>query len=146
VVAFSPTHGLAREGVVGPVTADALAAADRPSATIGAGIEIDLVRQVLLIVRDGGVVWAFDTSTGSRPGTTPVGTFSVVREIDGLRVSPLGELWRPKYFHGGVAVHGYTSVPPYPASHGCVRVTYPAMDAIWAGGWAPVGTAVVVHG
>ena len=26
------------------------------------------------------------------------------------------------FFIGGFAIHGYSSVPPYPASHGCVRV------------------------
>ena len=26
------------------------------------------------------------------------------------------------YFTGGYAIHGNPSVPPYPASHGCVRV------------------------
>ena len=43
-------------------------------------------------------------------------------EIDGWRDAPLGMLWRPKYFNGGIAVHGAPSVPPYPASHGCVRM------------------------
>ncbi|MGC1210903.1 MAG: L,D-transpeptidase [Micromonospora sp.] len=43
-----------------------------------------------------------------------------------------GEVSRPKYFEEqGIAIHGYTSVPPYPASHGCVRVTLPAMDWLW---------------
>jgi lipoprotein-anchoring transpeptidase ErfK/SrfK len=25
------------------------------------------------------------------------------------------------YFYGGYAIHGYESVPDYPASHGCIR-------------------------
>ena len=25
------------------------------------------------------------------------------------------------YFYGGYAIHGYHSVPNYPASHGCLR-------------------------
>ena len=29
------------------------------------------------------------------------------------------------YFIGGYAIHGYTSVPTYPASHGCIRVPIP---------------------
>ena len=36
--------------------------------------------------------------------------------------SPLGTLFDPMYFTGGYAVHGNPIVPPYPASHGCVRV------------------------
>jgi lipoprotein-anchoring transpeptidase ErfK/SrfK len=55
-------------------------------------------------------------------------------------------LYRPKYFHGGVAVHGYTSVPATPASHGCVRVTYAAMDHLWAADLLPIGTPVQVYG
>jgi lipoprotein-anchoring transpeptidase ErfK/SrfK len=32
-------------------------------------------------------------------------------------------MYSPWYFYGGYAIHGSSSVPPYPASHGCVRVT-----------------------
>ena len=147
VVALQKVAGLARDGVVGPATLDALDRGVRPTpqSTSGRVVEIDLARQVLVAVRDGGVQWVFDTSTGSVPGTTPVGHWTVTRQIDGLRESELGLLYRPKYFYEGVAIHGYTSVPAYPASHGCVRVTYPAMDAIWALGLAPVGTPVWVR-
>ena len=40
----------------------------------------------------------------------------------GFDPSPLGTLFDPMYFTGGYAVHGNPTVPPYPASHGCVRV------------------------
>ena len=42
--------------------------------------------------------------------------------MDGFDPSPLGTLYDPMYFTGGYAIHGNPSVPPYPASHGCVRV------------------------
>ena len=29
------------------------------------------------------------------------------------------------YFIGGYAIHGYFSVPNFPASHGCLRVPIP---------------------
>ena len=58
---------------------------------------------------------------------------------------PLGLLYRPKYFYGGVAIHGFTSVPSQPASHGCVRLTYPAMDMIWEKGHVPPSTTVLVY-
>jgi hypothetical protein len=55
-------------------------------------------------------------------------------------------MWRPKYFHSdGIAVHGYQSVPAFPASHGCARVTIPAMNFIWREGLAPQGSAVWVY-
>jgi lipoprotein-anchoring transpeptidase ErfK/SrfK len=41
-------------------------------------------------------------------------------------------MYRPNYFYGGYALHGSSSVPAYPASHGCVRITVPAMDRLWA--------------
>lgn len=147
VVALQKAAGLGRDGVVGPATRAALDQGVRPAARSGSGlvVEIDRDHQLLLVVRDGWVELAFDTSTGSVPGSTPAGQWSVTRQIDGYRRSDLGLLYRPKYFYEGVAVHGYTSVPPYPASHGCVRVTYAAMDHLWASGSMPVGTPVWVY-
>ena len=58
----------------------------------------------------------------------------------------LGKIYRPKHFVGGVAVHGSNSVPAHPASHGCVRVTTPAMDFIWEANLIPLRTPVWVHG
>jgi hypothetical protein len=147
VVALQKVAGIARDGVVGPATLAALERGSRPAPRSEAGrvVEIDLAHQVLSIVRDGRVEHVFDSSTGRVPGTTPPGRWTITRQIDGLRHAELGLLYRPKYFHGGVAIHGYTSVPAHPASHGCVRVTYPAMDAIWALGLAPVSTPVWVY-
>lgn len=147
VVALQKAAGLQRDGIVGPDTRRALDGGVRPEAHSRAGhiVEIDLARQLLLVVDDGRAMVVFDTSTGSRPGTTPPGQWTIGREIDGLRRSSLGLLYRPKYFHEGVAIHGYTSVPAHPASHGCVRVTYPAMDHIWGAALMPVGTPVWVY-
>ena len=147
VIAFQKLAGLPRDGTVGPATQAALDTAGRPAARTATGhvIEVDLAHQVLLIVDDGTVTEVVDVSTGRRAGTTPTGSFSVDRQIDGLRKAPLGRLYRPKYFHGGVAVHGFTSVPTKPASHGCVRVTYTAMDHLWGPGVMPLGTPVVVY-
>jgi lipoprotein-anchoring transpeptidase ErfK/SrfK len=43
-------------------------------------------------------------------------------------------------------VHGSNSIPNYPASHGCVRVSVPAMDWIWAWNLMPMHIPVWVHG
>ena len=146
VVALQKAAGLSRDGVVGSRTRAALDAGTRPGArTGGNGIEVDLGRQLLLVVRNGRVATIHDTSTGRVPGTTPVGTHAITRQIDGYRRAPLGTLYRPKYFYGGVAIHGYPSVPNRPASHGCVRVTNPTMDHLWSSGFAPVGTRVTVY-
>jgi len=147
-------------------TVDALAAiATRPQGLAGAGdlIEIDKARQLLFIVRGGQVAWVLNASTGSsKPYTetnqklggtvsgnavTPEGEFKVYREYaKGWETGELGELYRPKYIKGGVAIHGHGNVPNYPASHGCVRVSLAAMDWIWANDILAIGQPVWVHG
>ena len=62
---------------------------------------------------------------------TPMGSFRIERKINGVRVSRLGELYRPAYFYRGWAVHGSKSVPAYPASHGCLRVTNAVQDRLY---------------
>ena len=62
-----------------------------------------------------------------------------------IRSGDLGEIYRPKYFTGGIAVHGSNHVPDYPASHGCVRVSVSAMDWIWEIGIMPLEIPVWVH-
>ena len=157
VTAFQKVEGLAPDGVAGPATHAALSVADRPStAAAGDLIEVDKERQVLLIVRGGEVAWVLNTSTGTelpyRVGgrtelaDTPVGRWKVAWAVDGVDVGELGALYRPRYFHAdGIAVHGYHSVPAYPASHGCVRLTEAAMDWLWAEDLMPMGSVVWVH-
>ena len=159
VYAFQKYEGLTVDGVAGPETRRRLQAAERPRPARAAGdlVEIDKARQLLFVVRDGRAAWVFNTSTGDEEpyrhegqryeAETPTGEFRVLREIDGWRTSHLGRLYRPKYFTTtGIAVHGYTFVPPYPASQGCVRVSNTAMDFLWAQGHLPIGSTVVVHG
>jgi peptidoglycan hydrolase-like protein with peptidoglycan-binding domain len=147
VVALQKTHGLERTGVLDLAALVALSQGGRPDSRslYGPVIEVDLTRQVLLVVQDGTVREVFDVSTGRRAGWTPEGEYKVNREVDGIRNAPLGRLYRPKYFVGGVAVHGYSKVPPEPQSHGCVRVTNAVMDHIWDTNLMPKGTAVWVY-
>ncbi|MEM9655792.1 MAG: L,D-transpeptidase family protein [Actinomycetota bacterium] len=69
-----------------------------------------------------GIPWSNEEYSGS--SITPIGDFEITRRISGWRESSLniGRLYNPLYFRGGIAFHGATSVPLYPASHGCVRV------------------------
>ncbi|GAA4953001.1 L,D-transpeptidase family protein [Streptomonospora halophila] len=157
VFAVQKAAGIARDGVVGPDTRAALAEGAVPEAdsTSGEVLEVDLDRQLLLVVRDGEVRHVLNTSTGSgetytsqgqtKVAVTPAGEYGVFRRVDGWDDGPLGSLYRPAYFNGGIAVHGYSSVPPYPASHGCVRVSLPAMDWLWADGHVTNGTPVLVR-
>ena len=147
ITAFEKVEGMTRDGIADIEVQEGLAGARRPGARSSTGrvIEIDLGRQVLLVVTDGAVDLVLDTATGASATPTPLGEYAVYREIDGYRHAPLGTLYRPKYINGGIAIHGFTSVPSQPASHGCVRVTYPAMDHIWGNALAPLGTPVWVY-
>jgi peptidoglycan hydrolase-like protein with peptidoglycan-binding domain len=166
VMAFEKYMGFEADGKLDQRTADELSAMNlRPHARANSGtlIEIDKAKQVLFFVIDGRTEWVLNTSTGNgeeyteadqnTPGEsisgvslTPSGLHKVNRErAEGWWEGDLGEIYRPKYFVGGVAVHGSNSIPNYPASHGCVRVSVPAMDWIWDSGIMPIRTAVWVH-
>jgi peptidoglycan hydrolase-like protein with peptidoglycan-binding domain len=135
VVAFQKVNGLVRDGIVGPRTWAALASPVIPRPRrwrSGSSLEVNLTRQVVYLARQGVVLRILDASTGKATTPTPTGNFSIYRRIDGWRQSTLGLLWRPNYFYRGYAVHGSTSVPAYPASHGCVRLTIPAMNRLWS--------------
>ena len=83
----------------------------------GDHIEVSKGRQYLLVVRGGEVRAVVHVSTGAT-GNTPIGRWQVYRKVTGWD----WVLWYPMYFLRGFAIHGYPSVPAYPASHGCVRV------------------------
>jgi L,D-transpeptidase catalytic domain/Putative peptidoglycan binding domain len=86
-------------------------------------LEVDKTHQVLYVVRGGQIALISPVSTAGIAGYyTPEGRFAIYRKVTGYDPSPLGTLLDPMYFYGGYAVHGNPSVPPYPASHGCVRV------------------------
>ena len=167
VMAFQKYIGLPADGRVDQATADALTVQElRPVARADSGtlIEVDKDRQLLFFVIDGQTAWILNTSTGNgetytepdqnTPGEmitgvslTPNGLHRVNRERpEGWWEGDLGQIYRPKYFVGGVAVHGSNSIPNYPASHGCVRVSVPAMDWVWESNLMPLKTPVWVHG
>ena len=118
VLAFQKVHGLARTGRVDASVWNRIARASPPRARYrGDHVEISKGRQVLFVVRGGMVVQTVHVSTGAT-GNTPLGRWRVYRKVGGWDWI----LWYPMYFLRGFAIHGYPSVPPYPASHGCVRV------------------------
>lgn len=143
VYAFQKVNDLERDGIFHADDWEALDAAQPielpPSEEDPDRVEIDLERQVLYLVFDNRVETVLPISSGNgeyyrgRGGSwvqarTPEGSFRFTRRVDGWRISYLGALYRPFYFRGGYAVHGSSSVPPHPASHGCVRVENHDMD------------------
>lgn len=163
VMAYQKAAGIDADGVAGPDTTTTLARNVRPvpRTTTGDAIEVDKAKQLVMVVVGGKLKYTFNTSTGSgqtymQPGNpgelpteevavTPEGKFVIERSIDGLRKSKLGELWRPRYFYEGYALHGANSVPSYPASHGCVRLANDVIDFVWASNLAPIGRTVWVY-
>ena len=154
VYAFQKANNLPRDGVLSAEEVEFLGRADRPRprSTSGFVAEVDKARQLLIIGRDGYAEHVFNVSTGNgaryAPGAvaiTPEGRFRIQRQINGLRISALGALFRPKYFTGGYAIHGSPSIPPFPASHGCVRVSNGAIDYIWANRLLEVGMDLWVY-
>jgi lipoprotein-anchoring transpeptidase ErfK/SrfK len=147
IYAFQKVNGLPRTGVADAATWRSLAhpVLPRPrSGGSGVHIEVDKARQVLFVVRDGAIAQIVPVSTAGLPGKfTPVGRFAVFRKVVGFDPSPLGTLYDPSYFVGGYAIHGNPSVPPYPASHGCIRVPMWAAPILFAE--MPDGTPVDVY-
>ncbi len=139
VLAFQKVNGLPRTGRVEDWLWRRLARAGVPRAQLtGDYIEVDKTRQVLFVVDDGVVTKVVHVSTGAT-GNTPLGSWQVYRKVPGWD----WVLWYPMYFKGGFAIHGYPSVPAYPASHGCVRI--PMWIAPTLYGMHGQGTTVVVH-
>ena len=157
VWALQKAANLPRDGVVGPATWAALNAGvvPQPRSTSGYVIEVNLSNDLVMVVNNGHLQWTLNTSTGggytytsggvTSVAITPTGLFQTFRVIDGVDVDSLGTLWRPRFFTGGYAIHGDSSVPPTPVSHGCVRVSNEAIDWIWANNIDPIGTTVWVY-
>jgi N-acetylmuramoyl-L-alanine amidase len=156
VVAFQKVDRLSRDGVAGPITLGALRHPKLPSPrshAAGFHVEADLTLQVVYLVQDGRVTRILDASSGSGlpysengdsgVAITPLGNFQVQHKINDWHKSKLGLLYRPAFFDGGFALHGALSVPPFPASHGCIRITTAAMDQLYDR--LPIGTPVLVY-
>jgi hypothetical protein len=147
VYAFAKVQGLPRTGVVDSGFWRKLEHPFRPRPRYSSPadhIEIDKPHQVLYVVRGGLVATIVPVSTAGLPGRfTPVGRFAIYRKVTGFDPSPLGTLFDPMYFTGGYAIHGNPSVPPYPASHGCVRVPMWIAPTLWASN--PYGETVYVY-
>jgi peptidoglycan hydrolase-like protein with peptidoglycan-binding domain len=116
-------------------------------------VEVDLDRQVLLIVGQDGGVKVLPVSTGSgKPfvvdgqtsvAYTPRGRFVVYDKTYGWEDGVLGSVYYANYITGGVAIHGYETVPTTPASHGCIRI--PMFAAREVSKLLRLGTIVLVY-
>jgi len=118
-----------------------------------AHVEVDVDRQVLMIINDEGTVRVLPVSTGNDTpfmdqgqmsvAYTPRGRFVVYDKTYGWENGDLGSVYYANYISGGVAIHGYLTVPTTPASHGCIRI--PMFAAREVSRLLPVGTIVLVY-
>ena len=116
-------------------------------------VEVDVDRQVLMLVKDDDSVKVLPVSTGSGKeflddgqmsvAYTPRGRFVVYDKTYGWEDGQFGSVYYANYISGGVAIHGYLSVPNQPASHGCIRI--PMFAAQEVSKLLPVGTIVLVY-
>ncbi|HEX6206610.1 MAG TPA: L,D-transpeptidase [Solirubrobacterales bacterium] len=86
----------------------------------GAGdhLEAPLSKQVLVFTKGDEPYAIYPISSGKSSTPTVTGHFEMIRTEPGYNSHGMYYSW---YFYGGYAVHGYESVPDYPASHGCLR-------------------------
>jgi peptidoglycan hydrolase-like protein with peptidoglycan-binding domain len=116
-------------------------------------VEVDLDRQVLMLVGEDGSVRVLPVSTGNNQtfidegqesiAYTPRGRFLVYYKERGWKSGSLGSTFYANFISGGVAIHGSRSVPERPASHGCIRI--PMFSAREVSRILKLGTIVLVY-
>ena len=158
VMAFQKVNEMARTGRATDDVIAALATAKSPPALVPNGgenrVEVDIPRQVLFLYKANTLQKVLTISSGNnkrfcsegycRRAVTPGGSYGFYRQGRGWETGPLGSLYNPVYFNGGIAVHGSRSVPAQPASHGCIRI--PMGAAEWFPGEVHIGMPVHVVG
>ncbi|HEX6458611.1 MAG TPA: L,D-transpeptidase family protein [Thermoleophilaceae bacterium] len=108
----------------------------------GAGrhVEFDWSRQVLVFAQGGKPVRIYHASSGKPSTPTVFGTFHFYSKTPGTNAKGMVD---SNYFIRGYAVHGYPDVPPYAASHGCIRVPIPDAASIY--NWIKLGETIFVY-
>jgi lipoprotein-anchoring transpeptidase ErfK/SrfK len=107
----------------------------------GKHVEVDISRQVMVLANHGRAQYTFHVSTGAPATPTIRGHYQFYSRDAGYNSEGM---YYSVYWHGGYAIHGYASVPAYPASHGCVRNEI--RDAIFAYNWVSIGMSIYTYG
>ncbi|PHX80623.1 MAG: hypothetical protein CK540_06940 [Thermoleophilia bacterium] len=147
VVGFQGYSRLERNGVASALTVASLMRAERPQARHVEGVahvEIDLNRQVMMLVHGSGVVTRLIHISSGITGNTPAGSFTVTRK-ERMSWSKPFKAWLPyaSYFFEGFAMHEFPDVPEYAASHGCVRIAADDAAAVYA--FTEMGMPVILY-
>lgn len=115
-------------------------------------VTVSLREQRLRAFDGGQLVFETHVSTGTETKKTPTGRFSALdKEL--IHYSSLYDNAPMPYsvrFHGNYYLHGFSVVPDYPASHGCIRLPlrdnedYNRAKQFYE--WARIGTPIRVFG
>ena len=155
LITFQKWEGRALTGRLTIDELEAIRNSAGPKARDGAyeHVEVDVDRQVLLMVDDAGNVRMLPVSTGTGKeffydgqmsvAYTPRGRFVVYEKGVGWENNVPGSMYYPNYISGGIAIHGSYSVPAKPASHGCIRI--PMFASREVSKLLKLGTIVLVY-
>ena len=144
VMAFRKVNGMARTFQATPEIFKRLAEGkggfklEYPNA--GKHVEVDISHQVMALAVGGKPKYAFHVATGAAATPSDTGGFTFYRKDPGF--NSIG-MYYSIYYNGGEATHGYHSVPPYPASHGCIRNPIP--DSVFIYNWIDLGDKMFVY-
>ena len=103
----------------------------------GKHVEFDWSRQVLVLANKGRPYRTYHTSSGTPATPTVFGSYRFYLQTPGTNSKGMVH---SSYFIRGYAIHGYASVPNYPASHGCLRVPIPNAASIFS--WIDIGDPI----
>jgi hypothetical protein len=106
----------------------------------GKHVEFDWSRQVLVLADRGRPYRVYHTSSGTPVTPTVFGSYRFYLQTPGTNSKGMVH---SSYFIGGYAIHGYPSVPNYPASHGCLRVPIPSALSIF--NWIDIGDPIYTY-
>lgn len=144
VLAFRKVNGMPRVTTLSPAVVDRLLRGVGGFRVRyprqGHHVEANLGWQVLALIDKGRVVRAYTTSSGKPSTPTVLGTFRFYMREPGTNSHGMVD---STYFIRGYAIHGYYDVPPYNASHGCLRVPIPDAFAIYS--WIHLGDQIDVY-
>ncbi|MDI9641446.1 L,D-transpeptidase family protein [Kamptonema cortianum] len=111
-------------------------------------VEISLSEQRLLAFQGDRLVLDTNISSGKPGHRTPTGYFKAGPEKSRMRYSSKYDNSPMPYalqVNGDIFIHGYTSVPKYPASHGCIRMPLTGRNAArHLFEWVEVGISVAI--
>jgi peptidoglycan hydrolase-like protein with peptidoglycan-binding domain len=157
VMRYQYTHGLATDGVPGPLVWRALLRDDLAGRRLATGYSYvfvhETIPQSLSLWHNGRVILTSPGNTGIAQAPTAPGTWPVFEHIpvgtmsgtnpDGSHYNDPGIKWI-SYFHGGDALHAFPRASfGTPQSLGCVELPEDAAARVWP--YTPIGTLVTIE-